>query len=134
MLDILSWLISFLILIAVLGIVLFQLICLADLEYDYINPYDSAARINSVVLPEFITHGVLCFLHLMTGHWVMLLLCLPYAYYNIKLYTERCHLLDVTEIFNQLPRAKKIRMYKLGYLVVILACSIFWMVWAIVDD
>ncbi|CAH8391253.1 unnamed protein product [Eruca vesicaria subsp. sativa] len=27
-----------------------NLVCLADLEFDYINPYDSASRINSVLL------------------------------------------------------------------------------------
>ncbi|CAI9103766.1 OLC1v1002312C3 [Oldenlandia corymbosa var. corymbosa] len=108
--------------------------CLADLEFDYINPYDSASRINKVVLPEFITQGVLCFLHLVTGHWVMFLLCLPYLGYNIKMYNERRHLVDVTEIFNQLPWEKKIRLYKLGYLIVLMACSIFWMIWSIVED
>ncbi|KAH6758364.1 Cornichon family protein [Perilla frutescens var. hirtella] len=62
-----------------------KLMCLADLEFDYINPYDSASRINRVVLPEFITQGVLCFLFLVTGHWFMSLLCVPYLYYNVRL-------------------------------------------------
>ncbi|KAL3517019.1 hypothetical protein ACH5RR_023921 [Cinchona calisaya] len=110
------------------------LMCLADLEFDYINPFDSASKINKVVLPEFITQGVLCFLHLVTRHWIMFLLCLPYLYYNFKLYTQHRHLVDVTEIFNQLPREKKIRLYKLGYLIVLMACSIFWMIWSIVED
>lgn len=60
-----------------------QLMCLADLEYDYINPYDSASRINKAVLPEFVAQGVLCVLHLITGHWVMFLICVPYTYYNV---------------------------------------------------
>ena len=62
-----------------------QLVCLADLEFDYINPYDSAARINYVVLPEFIVQGVLCVFYLFTGHWFMAILCLPYMYYNFQL-------------------------------------------------
>lgn len=132
--DLIAWLLSFFILIALLGVILYQLMCLADLEFDYINPFDSASKINNVVLPEFITQGVLCFLHLVTGHWMMFLLCLPYMYYNFKLYTERRHLVDVTEIFNQLPWEKKIRLYKLGYLIVLMACSIFWMIWSIVED
>ncbi|XP_027108138.1 protein cornichon homolog 4-like [Coffea eugenioides] len=132
--DLIAWLLSFFILIALLGIILYQLMCLADLEFDYINPFDSASKINNVVLPEFITQGVLCFLHLVTGHWMMFLLCLPYLYYDFKLYTERRHLVDVTEIFNQLPWEKKIRLYKLGYLIVLMACSIFWMIWSIVED
>ncbi|KAK4352951.1 hypothetical protein RND71_028469 [Anisodus tanguticus] len=132
--DLLSWLFSFFLLVAVLGTILYQLMCLADLEYDYVNPYDSATQINRGVLPEFALQGALCFLHLVTGHWLMFLICLPYLYYNIKVYTDRCHLVDVTEIFNQLPWEKKIRLYKLGYLVILLAVSIFWMVWSIVDD
>ncbi|XP_059297109.1 probable protein cornichon homolog 2 [Lycium ferocissimum] len=104
---------------------LLQLMCLADLEYDYVNPYDSAFRINRVVVPEFALQGALWFLHLVTGHWLMFLICLPYLYYNIKLYRS-LHLVDVIEIFNQLPWEKKIRLYKLGYLVILLAYSIFW--------
>ncbi|XP_009607364.1 protein cornichon homolog 4-like [Nicotiana tomentosiformis] len=132
--DLLSWLFSFFLLVAVLATILYQLMCLADLEYDYVNPYDSASRINRAVVPEFVLHGVLCFLHLVTGHWLMFLICLPYLYYNIKVYADCSHLVDVTEIFNQLPWEKKIRLYKLGYLVILLAFSIFWMVWSIVDE
>ncbi|KZV41599.1 protein cornichon4 [Dorcoceras hygrometricum] len=100
--------------------------CLTDLEFDYINPYDSASRINFVVWPEFVAQGILCFVHLTAGHWTMFLLCLPYLYYNIRVYSQGRHLVDVTEIFNQLPGEKNIRLYKLGYLVILLALSIFW--------
>ncbi|XP_011090764.1 protein cornichon homolog 4-like [Sesamum indicum] len=134
MADLFAWLISFFLVIAVIGIILFELMCLADLEYDYINPYDSASRINKAVLPEFVVQGVLCFLHLITGHWVMFLLCVPCTYYNVTLYTRRRHLVDVTEIFNQLPWEKKVKLYKLGYLVILLALTIFWMIWTIVDE
>lgn len=40
-------------------------------------------------------------------------------------YTERRHLMDITEIFNLIPGAKRIRLYKLGYLVVALIFSVF---------
>ncbi|XP_051132423.1 protein cornichon homolog 4-like isoform X2 [Andrographis paniculata] len=132
--DLYAWLISFLLLVAVFALVLYQIVCLADLEYDYINPYDSASRINAVILPEFAIQATLCLLHLITWHWGMFLLCLPYLYYNVKLYTQKQHLVDVTEIFNQLPKEKKIRFFKLGYIAVFLALSIFWMVWSIVED
>ncbi|KAH6779777.1 Cornichon family protein [Perilla frutescens var. hirtella] len=134
MADLFAWLISFFLVIAIIGIILYQLMSLADLEYDYINPYDSASRINKAVLPEFVAEGVLCLLHLITGHWVMFLLCLPYAYYNITLYTRRQHFVDVTEIFNQLSWEKKVRLCKLGYLVILVAMTIFWMIWTIVDE
>ncbi|KAI3823675.1 hypothetical protein L1987_05115 [Smallanthus sonchifolius] len=132
--EILTWLLFFFILIALLVVVIYQLMCLADLEFDYINPYDSASRINFVILPEFITHGVLCLIYLLTGHWVMFLLALPYLYYNVRLYTRKQHLVDVTEIFNQLNWEKKQRLFKLGYLVFLLFITLFWMIYNALED
>ncbi|CAK9135966.1 unnamed protein product [Ilex paraguariensis] len=83
--DVWTWLAFFFVLVALLIVVLYQLMCLTDLEFDYVNPYDSASRINRVVLPEFIMQGVLCILCLVTGHWFMSLLSVPYLYYNARL-------------------------------------------------
>lgn len=132
--EVLAWLLFFFILIALLVMIVFQLMCLADLEFDYINPYDSASRINKVVLPEFITEGVLCFLFLVTGHWFMALLCVPYAYYNVRLYLQRQHLVDVTEIFNLLNWEKKQRLFKLGYIILLLFMCLFWMIYNALED
>lgn len=132
--EVLVWLLFFFILIALLVMIVFQLMCLADLEFDYINPYDSASRINKVVLPEFITEGVLCFLFLVTGHWFMALLCVPYAYYNVRLYLQRQHLVDVTEIFNLLNWEKKQRLFKLGYIILLLFMCLFWMIYNALED
>ncbi|XP_076921551.1 protein cornichon homolog 4-like [Bidens hawaiensis] len=131
--DLISWLLSFFILIAVLALVLYQLMCFLDLETDYINPYELASKINSITLPEFITQGVLCVLHLVTGHWIMFLLCLPYLYYNVNLYINKRHLVYATEVFGELSRAKKQRIFKLVYLGFLLFFSIFWMIWSIVE-
>ncbi|KAL2595195.1 hypothetical protein AAZV13_11G026500 [Glycine max] len=89
---------------------LLQLLCLADLEFDYINPYDSSARINMVVLPEYITQAVLCCFYLLTKHWILALFFLPYLFHNVRLYRQGRHLVDVTEIFNLLTWEKKQRM------------------------
>ncbi|KAL2543522.1 Protein cornichon-like protein 4 [Forsythia ovata] len=132
--DVWAWLLFFFVLIGILVMLVFQLVCLADLEFDYINPYDSSSRINKTVLPEFITQGVLCFLFLVTGHWVMSLLCVPYLYYNVRLYMQRQHLIDVTEIFNLLSREKKQRIIKLGYIVLLLFISLFWMIYNALED
>ncbi|KAK4718738.1 hypothetical protein R3W88_017076 [Solanum pinnatisectum] len=134
MADVWAWLLFFFILIALLVMVVFQLMCLSDLEFDYINPYDSASRINGVVLPEFITQGVLCLLYLITGHWVMALICVPYMYYNYRLYTRRQHLVDVTEIFNLLNWEKKQRLFKLGYIILLLFISLFWLIYSALED
>ncbi|KAK6947658.1 Cornichon [Dillenia turbinata] len=132
--DLYAWLISFFILIALIIIVVFQLMCLADLEFDYINPYDSASRINKVVMAEFITEGVLAFFYLITGHWCMSLLCVPYMYYNWKQYSRGQHLVDVTEIFNMLSWEKKQRLFKVAYLIILLFLSIFWMIFSVLQD
>ncbi|XP_065858044.1 protein cornichon homolog 4 [Euphorbia lathyris] len=132
--DLYVWLLSFFFLIALLVLIVFQLMCLADLEFDYINPYDSSYRINKVIFPEYITQGVLCVFYLLTGHWCMSLLCIPYLYYNIRLYTRRQHLVDVTEIFNLLHWEKKQRLFKLFYLIVLLFLSIFWMILTALED
>ncbi|GMN43068.1 hypothetical protein TIFTF001_012282 [Ficus carica] len=111
-----------------------QLVCLVDLEYDYINPYDSASRINRAVLPEFITQGVLCFFLLITGHWAVLLLSLPYLYYNVTQYMQGKHLVDVTEIYRQLNPEKKKRFFKMAYLVILFIFSLFWLLLNVGDE
>ncbi|XP_028801207.1 protein cornichon homolog 4 [Neltuma alba] len=133
MTEIFLWLLTFFLILALLCLLGYQLILLVDLEFDYINPYDSASRINWVVLPEFIVQGVLCFILLVTGNWFMFLMSLPYLYYNVKLYMTRQHLVDVTEIYNQLKWEKKKRFIKVGYLILLFLVSVFWLVWSIAD-
>lgn len=128
------WLFAFFIIIAVLAMVIYQVMCLADLEYDYINPYESASRINRVILPEFVTQGALCLFYLVTGHWFMFLLCLPYLYYDVRMYMDKHHLVDVTEIFNMLNHEKKKRIVKLVYLIVTLFLSLFWLLYSALED
>jgi len=62
-----------------------QLMCLADLEFDYINPFDSSSRINKVVMPEFVLQVLLSVLFLISGHWAMFLISAPMVYYNYTL-------------------------------------------------
>ncbi|XP_024996299.1 protein cornichon homolog 4-like [Cynara cardunculus var. scolymus] len=132
--DLIAWLFSFFILLAVIALVLYQIMCFLDLETDYINPYELASKINNITLPEFITQGVLCCLHLITLHWIMFLLCLPYLCYNVNLYIHGHHLVYATEVFSELSREKKQRIFKLVYLAFLLFFSIFWMIWSIVDE
>ncbi|KAL9260758.1 cornichon homolog 4-like protein [Drosera capensis] len=131
---IMVWLIAFFIIIAILAMVIYQVMCLADLEYDYINPYESASRINRAILPEFVTQGALCLYYLVTGHWFMFLLCLPYLYYDVRMYMDKQHLVDVTEIFNMLNHEKKKRIVKLVYLIVTLFLSLFWLLYSALED
>ncbi|AQK80259.1 protein cornichon homolog 4 isoform X1 [Zea mays] len=128
------WLTAFFLVVALIVLVIYQLMCLADLEFDYINPFDSSSRINKVVMPEFVLQALLSVLFLLSGHWAMLLLSLPMVYYNYTLYQRRQHLVDVTEIFNQLGREKKRRLFKIVSLIVLLFLSLFWMIWSVLSE
>ncbi|XP_022759508.1 protein cornichon homolog 4-like [Durio zibethinus] len=129
-----GWLLTFFFLISLLAIISYQLMCFADLEFDYINPYDSAARINMVAMPEFVIQAVFCLVCLTTGPSFMCFLSLPYLYYNFRLYRRRRHLVDVTEIYNQLNWEKKQRLVKLGYLIILLVIFIVWLLWTVGND
>lgn len=122
------WLLSFFSVAAALGFLIYQLMCLSDLELDYINPFDSAASINKFALPEFIIQGSLCALYFLTGHWLMGLINAPMTFYNANLYLKRQHLIDVTEIFSVIGKEKKYRLFKLGFYVLMFFIVIYRLV------
>ncbi|KAH7331065.1 hypothetical protein KP509_20G013900 [Ceratopteris richardii] len=130
--ELMLWLLSFFSVAAALGFVIYQLMCLSDLELDYINPFDSASSINKFVLPEFIIQGSLAGLYLLTGHWIMVLINAPMTYYNVNLFLKRQHLVDVTEIFNVLGKEKKHRLIKLGFYVLMFFIVIYRLVYTAV--
>ncbi|KAH7674119.1 Cornichon protein [Dioscorea alata] len=113
--ELILWLFSFVVVISLIALTAYQLICLSDLEFDYINPYDTSSRINAVVIPEFVVQGTLCTIFLLTWHWFPFLMMAPVTYYHFKLFTSGRHLIDVTEVFRQLNGEKKYRMIKLGF-------------------
>uniref|UniRef100_A0A804PRE2 Uncharacterized protein n=1 Tax=Zea mays TaxID=4577 RepID=A0A804PRE2_MAIZE len=100
--ELILWLFSFVSVMVLIGLTAYQLICLSDLEYDYINPYDSSSRINAVVLIEYSLQGAL--------------------------YLARKHLVDVTEIFRQLSDEKKYRMIKLAFYFCLFIITIYRLV------
>ncbi|XP_039037787.1 protein cornichon homolog 4-like [Hibiscus syriacus] len=132
--DIYIWLTSFFILVSLMILIVYQLMCLDDLEFDSINPFDYSSRMKILVLLEFIGEGILCLFYLVTGHWVMFMLCAPYSYFSVRLYKTGAHLVDVTEVFHLLRREKNIRLLKLAYLTILLFLDIFWMICSTIDD
>jgi hypothetical protein len=83
--DLVLSIFAFLAVAALLGILVYQLMCLSDLEFDYINPYDSASRINASVVPEIAIHVGLSCVYLIFGYWFMFLINLPLIYYHARL-------------------------------------------------
>lgn len=115
------WIITFLINLALMASTFYQIVILTDLEADYINIYDTASRINRIVVPEFIVQGVFCASFLLTWHWFMFLMTVPVTCYHVMLFLKQQHLFDVTEAFRFLSAEKKFRLIKLGFYLVVFA-------------
>ncbi|KAK1306677.1 hypothetical protein QJS10_CPA10g00156 [Acorus calamus] len=115
--ELLLWLVAFVSVISLIALCVYQLICLSDLEFDYINPYDSSARINAVVFPEFAMQAALCAVFLLTWHWFPFLLMAPITYYHWRLICAAEAYLHVTEIFSVLNGEKKYRMIKIAFYI-----------------
>ncbi|KAL8459864.1 hypothetical protein ACS0TY_030924 [Phlomoides rotata] len=115
--DPILWIIFTILNLTLLGLNFYQFLGFSDLEADYLNPYELSSRINYVIVPEYLLHGAFCILFLMTGHWIMFLISLPPAYYNLKQYLSKQHLIDVTEVFQVVSAEKKARIIKLGFYV-----------------
>ncbi|GAB2212413.1 hypothetical protein Droror1_Dr00020375 [Drosera rotundifolia] len=49
------------------------------------NSYESAEKINAIVVPEFIVQGLVCVVFSICGRWIMFLLSLPLACYHLSL-------------------------------------------------
>ncbi|PIA48524.1 hypothetical protein AQUCO_01400839v1 [Aquilegia coerulea] len=126
--DLILWILNFFIVLSLLAVIMYQYGCLADLEGDHINSFESSASINACVIPEFVIQGTLSVIFLLTWHWFMFLLSVPISYYHIRLYMAKRHLIDVTEIFTSLDRDKKYLLVKLGFYLVIFFMVIYRLV------
>mmetsp|Transcript_41687 Transcript_41687/g.98906 ORF Transcript_41687/g.98906 Transcript_41687/m.98906 type:complete len:121 (-) Transcript_41687:616-978(-) len=107
--NFLVWLVCFILQAAILGILMYSLICLSDLENDFINPHDSTTRINRWVVPEYLVQALLSCLLLLSGKWFTGLVQLAVLGFHLRSYFRNEHFADVTEIFKQLPLQKKHR-------------------------
>ncbi|KAK8628749.1 hypothetical protein V6N13_009332 [Hibiscus sabdariffa] len=123
--DLIFWVLCFFINIALLASSFYQLLSLSDLEADHLNPFEAATRINSIVLPEFLLQGFFCLSFLLTWHWFMFISTLPITVYHLMLYSNRKHLLDVTEIFRDLNTEKKYRFVKLAVYLLLFTVVLF---------
>ncbi|CAM6102359.1 unnamed protein product [Calypogeia fissa] len=126
--DLVVWLSSFLVVGALLGIVVYQLMCLSDLEFDYVNPFEAASRINMLVIPEFGLQGCLSVFLLLTGHWLMFFINTPIIYYHVNLYLKKSYQVDVTEIFRDLGSERKLRLMKLAFYLILFFLIIYKLV------
>uniref|UniRef100_H3GUZ8 ER-derived vesicles protein ERV14 n=1 Tax=Phytophthora ramorum TaxID=164328 RepID=H3GUZ8_PHYRM len=108
----------------------YWLITLDELELDHLNPADVAKRLNKLVFPEMILHGVLMFLCLLAwAPWVFLL-NLPIACHAHE------HMMDPTEIlrFKNLQQARLESIARTVFYGLQIVYGMFWMVSAIVNS
>ncbi|KAK9827272.1 hypothetical protein WJX81_006715 [Elliptochloris bilobata] len=124
----LVWLLALLLTAALLGITMYSLISLSDLENDFINPHDSSVSINRWVEPKYVIEAVLFALLLLTGKWVTASLLLGVCAWDLRTYLRSEHKVDVTEIFRQIPHEKKVRMVSLLVYLVTFVITIYKLV------
>jgi hypothetical protein len=132
-LQTMSWLlllyfIGFILQAALMGICMFTLIKISDLENDFINPHDATNSINAWVYPEFGLQALLTALMVFSGRWLVGGLHLIVLAFNVRLVFLQQHRVDVTEVFREIPREKKLRMVKLGMYVLIFVIVIYKLV------
>jgi len=118
------WVLLFLVLGALVGISMYTIICLQDLQGDLINPHDCSSRVNQLAIPEFALQAVTAALLLGAGSWSLLLVHVPLAVWHSQLYANREHVIEVTDMFGRLEsertrRAAKMAAYALTFVVVV---------------
>ena len=79
-----------------LGILMFALITLSDLESDLVNPHDCAVRLNSLLLPEIVLQSMLCTFFMVTLSVTGTVTNLPLLVYNLRMFFSGKMELDVT--------------------------------------
>ena len=77
---------------------------------------------------EYILNGVLAIFMLVTGKWIAAAIHISISLWNLRTYLQRDHVVDVTEIFRQLPKQKMMRMIKLviflfSFVLIIYRCG-----------
>ncbi|KAJ3528827.1 hypothetical protein NM688_g7940 [Phlebia brevispora] len=96
----------------------YSMVLFADLEADYINPYDFCTRANSLLKPEWLGHAFLTCISLLTGEWGMLVLnMLLVCYYVYRLVTGT-HLYYATDAIKTLDARRQESNVRFGFYLV----------------
>ncbi|GLE10414.1 hypothetical protein PINS_up022515 [Pythium insidiosum] len=111
--DVLLAVLSFIDIVALTFLNGYWLITLDELELDHLNPADVARRLNKLVVPEMVLHGLLMtFCLLAWAPWVFLL-NVPIAVWHARRVMRNEHLVDPTEIL----RFKNLRAARMEAIV-----------------
>ena len=79
-------------------------------------------------MPEYGIQAALVLTMLLSRRWVVLLIHLPVLAYHVRTFALDAYKTDVTEIFRQLPRERRIRIIKLaiymgGFVFIVYKCA-----------
>ena len=80
-------------------------------------------------MPEYGIQAALVLVMLLSRRWVVLLIHLPVLAYHVRTFALDAYKTDVTEIFRQLPRERRIRIIKLaiymgGFVFIVYKCAL----------
>ncbi|KAF8058833.1 L-lactate permease [Scenedesmus sp. PABB004] len=97
-----------------LGRNMYALVCLTDLENDFINPYDLSSKMNRFVVHELAAQGALAALLVLSGNWLAGGAHAALLAYMLRLHAGRGLTVDTTDAFRQLPQQKRQRFVLLS--------------------
>lgn len=106
----------------------------ADLEADYINPIELCSKVNKLITPEALLHGVISLMFLLSGYWFVFLINLPLFAFNVNKHYKKLQLLDATEIFRTLGKHKKESFLKLGFYLLMFFFYLYRMIMALIAE
>ncbi|CAF0729506.1 unnamed protein product [Didymodactylos carnosus] len=104
---------------------IWHIIAFDELKNDHKNPIDQCNSLNPLVLPEYITHGIINILFLFGYEWRSLIINMPLIAYHINRFRTRplrdgLGLYDPTTIVSQqqLSKATREGWIKLGFYMI----------------
>uniref|UniRef100_A0A7S0WIB6 Uncharacterized protein n=1 Tax=Chlamydomonas leiostraca TaxID=1034604 RepID=A0A7S0WIB6_9CHLO len=104
--DFLLWLFVLIINSGLVGRTTYALICLTDLEQDFINPYDLSNRLNRFVIAEYAGQFIMTAALIAGGKWFCAALHIAVSAYMITLFVKKQVYIDATDAFKQLKGQK----------------------------
>eukprot|EP00727_Mastigamoeba_balamuthi_P007544 m51a1_g341 putative er-derived vesicles protein erv14 (138) ;mRNA; r:526960-527713 len=128
------WILSLLLLTALLFISVFVLISFSDLEGDYLNPIDLTRRLNPLVLPEYGVFFVMLALFVLGGFIPEVLVNIPLAGWYSYCLAKKTHKVDATQVFSELTYHKTVALVKLVFFMLSFFFYLYRMVFYLVQD
>ncbi len=144
-----SWVAPFALQALLVVLSLFSLVTLSDLENDFLNPIDCAARLNLLVKPELALLAAQTAWFLLHGRWYLTLLYGTHEHrartfvtaaltprhlaaavlaYHARCYARGEALVDATEVIRTLAAEKRARLARLGVHVALFVLVIYGLI------